>query len=76
MKGRKEDIPILVGHFLKLYENGKQASKISIKMMDTLMDYDWPGNVRELKNAIERYLVFGHFNFLKTPCFELRFVIR
>lgn len=52
---RKEDIPILVEHFIKKYNNkcSKFFSGISKEVMDIFMEYSWPGNVRELEHAIE-----------------------
>ncbi len=59
LRERKEDIPILVSHFLEKYsaENGKKVQKVAKPVMETLMDYNWPGNVRELENFIERAVV-------------------
>lgn len=53
---RKEDIPLLVDHFLKKFnrEFGKQVIGIKKAAMDALICYDWPGNVRELQNIMER----------------------
>lgn len=61
LKERKEDIPLLVEHFLKKFgkENEKEDLKISPKALKILLDYDWPGNVRELENAIERAVVLS-----------------
>jgi arginine utilization regulatory protein len=52
---RKEDIPILVEHFIKKYNDkcSKFFSGISREVMDIFMEYSWPGNVRELEHAIE-----------------------
>lgn len=56
---RKEDIPLLVQHFLAKYgaENEKPKLFLSAAAMDRLASYDWPGNVRELENTIERAVV-------------------
>lgn len=56
LRERKEDIPLLVNHFIKRYseELGKQISKVSPEALRILMQYDYPGNVRELQNIIER----------------------
>lgn len=61
LKERKEDIPLLIEHFLKKFgkENEKENLKISPKALKILLDYDWPGNVRELENAIERAVVLS-----------------
>ncbi|MBO1225493.1 MAG: sigma-54-dependent Fis family transcriptional regulator, partial [Candidatus Scalindua sediminis] len=59
LRERKEDIPLLVSHFMKIYQekNDKTIDGISEDVIDTLTDYSWPGNVRELKNVIERAVV-------------------
>lgn len=56
---RKEDIPLLVDHFLDRFNHltGKKIVGISRKAMAALMLHDWPGNVRELENAIEHAFV-------------------
>ena len=54
----KEDIPLLVEHFIRLYDTGRPAKRISDAALDMLMHHDWPRNVRELKNVIERTLLF------------------
>lgn len=56
---RKEDIPVLVQHFLQVLskEYGRQGIKISSRALQRLMEYDWPGNVRELKNVIARAMI-------------------
>jgi len=59
LRERKEDIPILVKHFLNLYakENNKEIIGISEDVWEILEAYDWPGNIRELENLIERAVV-------------------
>jgi len=58
---RKEDIPILVDHFIDRFNqlNGKRIVGISQEAMAALMLYDWPGNIRELENAIEHAFVLS-----------------
>jgi PAS domain S-box-containing protein len=58
---RKEDIPILVDHFIERFNqlNGKKIVGISQEAMAALMLYDWPGNIRELENAIEHAFVLS-----------------
>jgi len=51
LRQRKEDIPLLVEHFLKKLKSNK---KISESALEKLKNYDWPGNIRELENTIER----------------------
>jgi two-component system nitrogen regulation response regulator NtrX len=59
LRERKEDIPLLVRHFLELIasEYGKPVKRFSEDALKVLMNYDWPGNVRELKNLIERLVI-------------------
>ncbi len=59
LRDRRDDIPLLVQHFIQLYadKNGKPVSNCSRDALDLLCDYPWPGNVRELENAVERAVV-------------------
>ena len=59
LRERRDDIPRLAHHFLKIYSSqmNKPITKIAPAAMELLIDYDWPGNVRELENAIERAVV-------------------
>ena len=59
LRARREDIPLLVEHFMSRLEvrKGKYVDGISPKAMKMLMEYDWPGNVRELENLIERLVI-------------------
>jgi DNA-binding NtrC family response regulator len=59
LRERKEDIPLLVHHFLMLYnkKRNKNIKGISPEAMNLLIDFDWPGNVRELENIIERMVI-------------------
>ena len=59
LKERKEDIPLLVNHFLKKYKNEmpKIITTVSSLVMEALMRYDWQGNVRQLENVIYRAMV-------------------
>jgi two-component system response regulator AtoC len=61
LRDRRDDIPLLVEHFLQKhrYTAGSGPSRISQGAMQLLMEYDWPGNVRELENMIERATVLG-----------------
>lgn len=60
LRDRKEDIPLLVDHFLKKQE-GEGGAKIKVhpKAMTLLMRYDWPGNIRELSNELQRCAAMG-----------------
>ena len=54
LRERREDIPLLVDHFLQLFRGqGKEVVSIAPKALDALKKHDWPGNVRQLKNALE-----------------------
>ena len=59
LRERKEDIPLLVNHFLKKYKNEmpKIITTVSSLVMEALMRYDWQGNVRQLENVIYRAMV-------------------
>jgi DNA-binding NtrC family response regulator len=61
LRERKDDIPLLVQHFLDKYgeESRKPGLILTPAAMDRLMSYDWPGNVRELENVIERAVVLS-----------------
>ncbi len=61
LRERKSDIPILVDHFLKIYNRkyAKQVKKLPDEVILHLENYDWPGNVRELENIIQRLLVIS-----------------
>jgi DNA-binding NtrC family response regulator len=61
LRDRKEDIPLLIEHFLKRFceENAKKSLRFTNGAMKLLMDYDWPGNVRELENVVERAVVLA-----------------
>ncbi|MEO6487888.1 MAG: sigma-54 dependent transcriptional regulator, partial [Thermoanaerobaculia bacterium] len=59
LRRRREDIPLLISHFLEKYaeENKRKVREVTPDAMRILMDHGWPGNVRELENAIERAVV-------------------
>jgi two-component system response regulator HydG/two-component system response regulator AtoC len=61
LREHKEDIPILVNHFLNKYakENNKPIPQLEPEVMDALINYDWNGNVRELANVIERAVLLS-----------------
>ncbi|MFH1091763.1 MAG: sigma-54 dependent transcriptional regulator [Pseudomonadota bacterium] len=61
LRHRKEDIPALISHFIKIYnqENRAQTRGFTREALSRLMDYTWPGNVRELENVIQRAVILA-----------------
>jgi len=59
LRQRKDDIPLLVNHFIKIHNRNtnKKITRVSPSVMKAFFDYPWPGNVRELGNAIEHAFV-------------------
>jgi Nif-specific regulatory protein len=59
LRERREDIPLLAGHFLERYsgEMGKPVAGYAQGAMELLIAYDWPGNVRELENEVQRLVI-------------------
>jgi two-component system response regulator HydG len=59
LRHRREDIPLLVDHFLGVYcqKNGRSRLRVAADALAKLLDYGWPGNVRELENLVERAAV-------------------
>jgi transcriptional regulator with PAS, ATPase and Fis domain len=67
LRERKEDISLLVYHFLQEYSNDETIHTIPEHIIKSLQDYDWPGNVRELQNAINRYITLKKIDFVDIP---------
>ena len=72
LRKRKEDVLLLVEHFLIKYgqETNKKVDHVTSDAMGLLKQYDWPGNVRELENAIERAVVLSKSRTLRTEDFS------
>jgi two-component system response regulator AtoC len=68
LRERREDIPLLVWHFLRKYsaETGKEIKEIAPDAMNALVAYEWKGNVRELENVIERAVVMSEGQIITT----------
>ena len=64
LRERKEDIPLLVEHFLKSTEPLQKSPPITPGFLEALQAYDCPGNVRELQNTLHRYVTLGEVDFL------------
>lgn len=62
LRDRREDIPLLVYHFLKKYskETGKDITHVSAEAMKAIINHNWPGNVLELENTIQRAIILCH----------------
>jgi len=69
LRERKEDIPLLVRHFIDNHnrKEGTNFEKITQAIMDKLIHHDWPGNIRELQNVIQRGIVSSHGNTFQLP---------
>ena len=64
LRERKEDIPLLIEHFMQNHPPSKNLPTITLRVMAALTSYDWPGNVRELQNTLYRYVTLGEVDFL------------
>ncbi len=61
LRDRKEDIPVLVQHFIEKYDKrlGKKVERMEDEALHVLLGYSWPGNIRELENLMERSVLFA-----------------
>ena len=73
LRERKEDIPLLINHFVEKFSItlNKQVEAIDSAVYDVLNEYSWPGNVRELGNAIERAVITMKDGVLREENFTL-----
>jgi formate hydrogenlyase transcriptional activator len=69
LRERREDIALLVSHFVEVFSRriGKQISSIPRETLDAFTSYSWPGNVRELQNLIERAVILSDNGVLANP---------
>jgi formate hydrogenlyase transcriptional activator len=69
LRERREDIPVLVTHFVEIFcrRMGKQIKHIPPETMSALCSHWWPGNVRELQNLIERAVILSNLGVLPNP---------
>src|SRR6202521_225389 len=74
LRARRDDIPALVTHFVELYGRrmGRQIEHVPPETMSAFSSYEWPGNIRELQNFIERSVILGDGNVLRSPLAELK----
>ncbi|GAB4419096.1 MAG: sigma-54 dependent transcriptional regulator [Thermodesulfovibrionales bacterium] len=70
LRERKEDIPLLATHFLKVFtnKNKKDIYGFDSGVMESLVNYDWPGNVRELENVVERAVILCPYDQINIDC--------
>ena len=66
LRNRKEDIPLLIDHFLSEYDNNGSCSQIPGHIIESLLQHDWPGNIRELQNVLQRYITGEPLEFINT----------
>jgi formate hydrogenlyase transcriptional activator len=73
LRQRKEDIVLLVRHFVGVYSRkmNKRIESVPDAVMEALLRYDWPGNVRELQNFLERAVILSPDSVLRAPIAEL-----
>jgi len=69
LRERREDIPVLVTHFVKIFSRrmGKQVDSIPPETMSAFQWYSWPGNIRELQNLVERAVILSRDGVLPNP---------
>jgi len=74
LRDRREDIPLLVRHFVQKYAQrmNRHIESIPTEIVQAMMNWHWPGNVRELENFIERAVILSSGRVLKAPLAELR----
>jgi two-component system, NtrC family, response regulator HydG len=75
LRDRREDIPLLVNHFLTKFclATSRAVPQVAPEAMELLLRHDWPGNVRELENAVERALVVGRGSEIRPGDFSFQF---
>jgi PAS domain S-box-containing protein len=73
LRERRNDIPLLVEHFVRKYaaRMNKSIASIPAKTMETLVRWSWPGNIRELENFVERSVILTAGSMLQVPIHEL-----
>jgi PAS domain S-box-containing protein len=67
LRERREDLPLLIHHFLRLYSGKQNLPPLTERMIDQLCQYDWPGNVRELQNVIIRFCSLKQLDLTPGP---------
>ncbi len=67
LKSRKEDLPLLIDHFLTIYGGKQKPPPLTDRMLAKLVNHDWPGNIRELQNVIIRYCALQVIELSASP---------
>jgi two-component system response regulator HydG len=78
LRERRDDLPLLIQHFLQVYaeKNGKSMIGCTQRALELLCNYTWPGNVRELENAIERAVVLTRSDTLDENALPREIILR
>ncbi len=73
LRRRQEDIPLLIDHFIRLYNRrlGKQIQAVTSEALDLMLRYSWPGTVRELENTIQRAMILTNSDALTSECLSM-----
>jgi transcriptional regulator with GAF, ATPase, and Fis domain len=74
LRERRDDIPALVTHFVKMFSRrmGKQVDSIPAETMAAFQWYSWPGNIRELQNLVERAVILSRGRALPNPLHKMQ----
>ena len=74
LRERREDIRLLIEHFVRKYTSrmNKSITSIPVKTIETLVQWAWPGNIRELENFVERSVILTPGSVLQAPLSELQ----
>jgi formate hydrogenlyase transcriptional activator len=74
LRERREDIPLLVGHFVRKFAQrmDRHIETVPKETMQALTEWSWPGNIRELENLMERSVILSEGRALRVPLWELR----
>ncbi|MCG8471256.1 MAG: sigma 54-interacting transcriptional regulator [Desulfobacterales bacterium] len=71
LRERKEDLPLLIDHFLNKFSPDMKTPPITGKLLESINHYHWPGNVRELQNTLRRFISLKELNFNASLSHEL-----
>jgi DNA-binding NtrC family response regulator len=66
LRERREDIPLLIHHFLQIFGDDGKLQSIPETTMKAMQRYDWPGNVRELQNAVRQFIALQEMDVISN----------